>query len=77
MVKLSEFLNGMEQVGPRNTIKGEDAIYGFSESDIWVVGGGVFHFDGIEWMQKDHKLVNGHIEVLDSVLFTNTPFISI
>ena len=25
------------------------AIYGFSETDIWTVGGGVFHFNGSEW----------------------------
>jgi hypothetical protein len=24
-------------------------IYGFSENDIWTVGGAVFHFDGVEW----------------------------
>jgi len=62
---------------PQNNQGGFDAIYGFSENDIWVVGGGVFHFDGVEWEQKDSKLVNGHIEVLDSVLHNNTDFISI
>jgi len=25
------------------------AIFGFSEEDIWTVGGSIFHFDGVDW----------------------------
>ncbi len=67
--------NGIEWI-PDSTVGGY-AIYGFGASDIWVVGGGVFHYDGGEWIQKDKKIVNGNAIPLDLVLFNNTPYTSI
>ena len=37
--------NGVEWK-PFSSTAGGYAIYGFSENDIWVVGGGIFHYDG-------------------------------
>jgi hypothetical protein len=34
---------------PEKKIGGLQAIYGFSTSDIWAVGGGVWHYNGFEW----------------------------
>ena len=53
---------------------GGRAIFGFSENDIWVAGGGVFHYDGNKWSQIDSKLVNNRAVILDSVLFNNTEY---
>ncbi|MDP2362687.1 MAG: hypothetical protein Q8M94_02835, partial [Ignavibacteria bacterium] len=67
--------NGIEWI-PDSTVGGS-AIYGFSSSDIWVVGGGVFHFENNIWIQKDKRIVNGSVFVLDSILFRNSPYTSI
>jgi len=50
---------------------------GFPQVIFWVAGGGVFHFNGIKWQQYDSYIVNGHVTVLDSVLFYNNPYTSI
>lgn len=47
---------------------GQSAIFGFSEDDIWVCGnGGVYHYDGSEWL---------HLEDVP-VLHENRPYTSI
>jgi hypothetical protein len=61
---------------PDSTVGGY-AIYGFGWNDIWVVGGGVFHFDGIEWKQKDSYLSGVQRIPLDIVLFNNLPYFSV
>jgi hypothetical protein len=53
------------------------SIYGFTEKDIWVAGGGVFHFDGSTWNQVDSKTVNNRSVPLDSVLFNNGSYTSL
>ena len=53
---------------------GNHAIFGFSENDIWVAGGAVFHYDGIKWAQIDSKLVGNQVIPLDQVLFDNTEY---
>jgi len=53
------------------------AIYGFSNSDIWVVGGGVFHFYGTEWKRVDSYTSNGQSIPLDQILFDNLPYTSV
>ncbi|MBK7378949.1 MAG: hypothetical protein IPJ03_08050 [Ignavibacteriales bacterium] len=35
---------------PEKKIGGLQAIYGFSETDIWAIGGGVWYYDGGEWI---------------------------
>ncbi|MCF8242806.1 MAG: hypothetical protein K9J16_15615 [Melioribacteraceae bacterium] len=45
--------NGTEWM-PDSTVGGY-AIYGFSADDIWVVGGAVFHYDGIKWNRLDRS----------------------
>jgi len=67
--------NGVEWT-PDSTVGGT-AIYGFTSNDIWVVGGGVFHLENSKWIQKDKRIVNGSVVVLDSVLFRNSPYTSI
>ena len=47
---------------------GRAAIFGFSENDIWVVGGGVFHFDGTVWSDLTEE---------DEVLNSNIPYTSL
>jgi hypothetical protein len=47
---------------------GGTTIYGFSESDIWVAGGGIFHYNGIKWTG---------VEDTDPVLHNNTPYTSL
>jgi len=61
---------------PDSTVGGV-AIHGFSSSDIWVVGGGVFHFNGIEWKQIDSYSSGGQAIPLDIVLFNNLPYTSV
>jgi len=61
---------------PDSTVGGI-AIYGFAWDDIWVVGGGVFHFDGIEWTQIDSYSSGGQGIPLDTVLFNNLPYYSV
>ncbi|TAL62650.1 MAG: hypothetical protein EPN88_13115, partial [Bacteroidetes bacterium] len=53
------------------------AIFGFSANDIWVAGGGVFHYDGNEWKQVDAKSVGSQSVPLDSILYNNTDYIAI
>ena len=44
------------------------AIYGFSASDIWVVGGGVFHFNGTIWEEYTFR---------DPVILANISYTSV
>lgn len=44
------------------------AIHGFSENDIWTVGGSIFHFDGVNW---NEILFN------DQILVDNLPYYSV
>ena len=39
------------------------AIYGFSTTDIWVVGGGVYHFNGVIWEEYTYRdpVINNNI----------------
>jgi|WetSurMetagenome_2_1015567.scaffolds.fasta_scaffold10722_4 hypothetical protein len=67
--------NGLEWT-PDSTVGGS-AIFGFTENDIWIVGGGVYHLENGKWVQKDFRLNNGHVIILDSVLFSNRPYTSI
>lgn len=58
-------------------IGGLKAIHGFSEVDIWAVGGGVYHFDGINWNKIDSYTSGNQSIPLDEVLFNNKPYASI
>jgi hypothetical protein len=58
---------------PEKKIGGLQVIYGFSEYDIWAVGGGVWYYNGV-WEKVDAKSVNNQLFPLDSVLFHNTPY---
>lgn len=44
------------------------AILGFTNNDIWTVGGSIFHFDGINWVE---------IMFGDQILVDNLPYYSI
>ncbi len=46
--------NGSEWLPFSNKVGGY-AIYGFSDSDIWAVGGAVWHFNGSVWEEYTHK----------------------
>ncbi len=67
--------NGNEWI-PDSTAGGY-AIYGFNNSDVWTVGGGVFHYDGVKWNRIDGYSSNGQGFPLDSVLFYSMPYTSI
>jgi hypothetical protein len=56
---------------------GGSSIFGFSESDIWVAGGGVAYYDGFNWQWIDHYSQNSQSFPLDQVLYDNTPYRSI
>src|SRR5690554_1978427 len=58
---------------PDRTVGGR-AIHGFAWNDIWVVGGSVFHFNGVEWKQIDSYTSGGQSIPLDIVLFNNKPY---
>ncbi|MBE0570192.1 MAG: hypothetical protein IH618_01490 [Ignavibacteriaceae bacterium] len=40
---------------PEKKIGGLQAIIGFSNSDIWTAGGGVWHFNGAEWEEYTYR----------------------
>jgi hypothetical protein len=67
--------NGNEWT-PDSTVGGV-AVHGFEWNDIWVVGGGVFYFNGIEWKQVDSYTSGGQSIPLDTVLFNNLPYASV
>ena len=48
---------------PFSKTAGGVAIYGFSSTDIWVVGGGVWHFNGVIWEEYTYRdpLLNNNI----------------
>lgn len=46
--------NGVEWL-PEKEIGGLLSIYGFSYSDIWAVGGGVWHYNGAEWEEYTYR----------------------
>ncbi|MBE0572904.1 MAG: hypothetical protein IH618_15285 [Ignavibacteriaceae bacterium] len=48
---------------PEKKIGGLQAIYGFSTSDIWAVGGGVWHYNGFLWEQYTYSdpVITGNI----------------
>ena len=54
--------NGMEWL-PEKKIGGFLAIYGFSSTDIWAVGGAVWHFNGIIWEEYTYRdpIINNNI----------------
>jgi hypothetical protein len=58
-------------------IGGLQAIHGFSGSDIWAVGGGVYHFNAVEWIKIDSYTSGGQSIPLDTVLFNNLPYESV
>jgi len=68
--------NGSEWY-PEKKNGGLQAIFGFSGSDIWAVGGGVYHFDGLQWNQIDSYTSGGQSIPLDIILFNNLPYASI
>ena len=68
--------NGSEWTPVEDTVGGF-SIFGFSANDIWVAGGGVYHYDGIKWRQVDAKGINGFSEILDTVLHENAPYTSL
>jgi len=44
------------------------AIFGFTNNDIWTVGGSIFHFDGLDWVE---------IMFNDQILVDNLPYYSV
>ncbi len=56
---------------------GGSAIYGFGPEDIWVIGGAVYHYTDNKWVRLDASVNNGHITILDDILFRNNPYTSI
>jgi hypothetical protein len=44
------------------------AIFGFTNNDIWTVGGSIFHFDGLHWVE---------IMFNDQILVDNLPYHSV
>lgn len=59
------------------SIGGLRAIHGFSATDIWTVGGGVYHYDGVEWSKIDSYSSGGQGFPLDTILFNNLPYTSV
>ncbi len=59
---------------PATSKVGGSSVFGFSENDIWVAGGGVGHFDGNDWDWVDHYSSNSQSFPLDQVLFDNDPY---
>ncbi len=54
--------NGTEWL-PEKFGGGPRAIYGFSENDIWVVGNGFWHYDGLEWKEiTSDNVINNNLE---------------
>ena len=53
----------MEWNGCQKKIGGFLAIYGFSSTDIWAVGGAVWHFNGIIWEEYTYRdpIINNNI----------------
>ncbi len=47
---------------------GLEAIFGFTNNDIWTVGGSIFHFDGMNWVE---------IMFNDQILVDNLPYYSV
>ena len=70
--------NGSEWL-PDKKRGGLNAVFGFSNTDIWIAGGEVSHFDGIKWNPVSGYLndTTGQYIVLDRVLNDNTPYTSI
>jgi hypothetical protein len=68
--------NGVEWTREKS-IGGLQAIHGFSETDIWTVGGGVYHYNGVKWNKIDSYTSNGQSIPLDTVLFNNRPYSSV
>ncbi|MBU1095353.1 MAG: hypothetical protein KKB34_02630, partial [Bacteroidetes bacterium] len=62
---------------PEKKVGGVNAIFGFSENDIWAAGGAVEHYNGIEWKRIDAETINFRDEILDSVLYNNSTYTSI
>ncbi|NCS88376.1 MAG: hypothetical protein AUK34_05945 [Ignavibacteria bacterium CG2_30_36_16] len=65
--------NGSEWL-PDSGAAGGYAIYGFGANDIWIVGGRVYHFDGIKWNWVDGYSSGGQNFPIDTVLFNNIPY---
>ncbi len=68
--------NGIEWK-PELKIGGRNAIFGFSENDIWEAGGSVWHYDGTTWSRIDGYSSGGQSFPLDQVLFDNKPYTSV
>jgi len=56
---------------------GGDAIWGSSSDDIWVAGGGVFHFNGNEWKRIDATTSGNQVIALNQVFYDNKPYSTI
>ncbi len=56
---------------------GGTTVFGFSDSDIWVVGGGVYHLNGNTWERKDARFSGNQLIPIDVILFDNEPYTSI
>jgi hypothetical protein len=59
--------NGTEWL-PYKSIGGAEAVFGFSNSDIWLVGNFILHFNGVAWKE---------IFLADTLLRNNIPFTSV
>ena len=68
--------NGVEWKGDKK-IGGVSAIYGFSNNEVWAVGGAVEKWDGVKWNRIDATVTNGNVTIKDSILFYNNPDTSI
>ncbi len=69
------YWNGSEWI-PDSTAGGY-AIYGFSNNDIWTVGGGVFHYNGSKWSRVDANDTGQYVVPIDKILHDNIPYTSI
>lgn len=63
--------------GGEKKIGGQNALFGFNENDVWAIGASVDHFDGEKWTRIDANVDNGHVTILDSVLFWNRDYTSL
>lgn len=53
------------------------SVFGFSASDVWAAGGGLFHYDGIKWIPLDERVEGDHVVPIDTVLFTHGAYLAL